>query len=145
MNARMENQSTGDTVEATIPAATSDEVVIVRVGAEGGDVSLVGRRNPESHWEFRRVVNDSSWSVLEEEELKPNRLATVPTWVSSWGEAMGLLDRYPWAELRPLAVRAEFRADVLVEVTRRLLEAPATRRDLRMAQWLAVCDGQPAR
>ncbi len=123
--------------------------MIVSVGAEGGGVKLLGRRGMEGSWEFSRVTNDCWW-ILEEEELDSNPPVSVPKWVSTWDEAVTLLDRYPWAQLHPLVVHAEFRAEVLVEVTRRLLEAPVKRHhDLAkrchelMAQWLAVCSGEP--
>jgi hypothetical protein len=37
---------------------------------------------------------------------------------------MELLDFNPWAQLHPISVHPEFQADVLVEITRRLLNAP---------------------
>jgi hypothetical protein len=120
----------------------SDESVIVSLGAEGGGVELLGRRRAEGSWEFRRVTNDSSWAMLDE-EMDPNPPVFVPTWVSTWNEAITLLDRYPWARLHPLVVHKDFRSDVLVEVTRRLLGTPGTRSDEQMAQWLAVCKDDP--
>jgi hypothetical protein len=131
----------GDAEKMSVSIA--DEAIIVHVGAEGGDVKLVGRRTAESAWEFRQITNDSSWAMLDE-EMEPNPPAPIPIWVSTWGEAMALLDRYPWAQLYPLSVHAEFQADVLVEVTQRLLDGPVTRRDRRMAQWLTVCGGRQA-
>ena len=116
----------------------AEETVIVSVGAEGGGVELLGRRRAGDAWEFRRVMNDSSWAMLDE-EIDHDRTVVIPAWVSTWDEAVLLLDRTPWAQPRPLAVHPAFRADVLVEVTRRLRDAPPTRRDERMAQWLAVC------
>jgi hypothetical protein len=143
----MEEQDTGhqDAGKTAVPVASeaSDETIIVQVGAEGGDIKLLGHRSAQLQWEFRRVTNDSSWSMLDE-ELDPNPPpAPNPVRVATWGEAMALLDRYPWAQLHPLSVHAEFQADVLVEVTRRLLDAPVTRRDQQMAQWLTVCSGRP--
>lgn len=52
--------------------------MIVSVGAEGGGVELFGRRSGEGSWEFRRVVNDSSWAMLDE-EIDPNPPEIVPT------------------------------------------------------------------
>jgi hypothetical protein len=124
--------------------STADETVIVSVGAEGGSVKLLGRRRAEGTWEFRRVMNDSSWSLLGE-ETDPARTVVILRWVSSWDEALGLLDINPWAELRPLAVHPEFRGDVLAAVRSRLLKVPEARRDERMAQWVAVCSADEAR
>jgi hypothetical protein len=102
-----------------------DESVIVQVGGEGGDITLWGRSAQGETWEFRRGSTDYSWSMLDDEEgydttpgLAPE---PVPVWVATWSEAITLLDRNPWAQLIPLSVHADFRQDVLVEVTRRLL------------------------
>jgi len=139
----MERSNTSPQAAALIPVSTGDETLIVSVAGEGGGVRLMGRRDPESHWEFRRITNDSSWSMLEEDELNPNPPPPVVTWVPTWSEAVALLDRYPWAELHPLAVHPEFQAEVLVEVTRRLLAVSPRRRNKRMAQWLSVCSTEP--
>jgi hypothetical protein len=40
--------------------------------------------------------------------------------VTSWADAIALLDRYPWAKLHPLAVHPKFRKRVWGEVQRRL-------------------------
>jgi hypothetical protein len=135
----MEDREAGNHGAEEMPVSIADGIIIVHVGAEGGGVKLVGRRIAKCGWEFRRITNDSSWAMLDE-EMDPNPpSAPTPIWVSTWGEAMALLDRYPWAQLYPLAVHAEFQADVLVEVTYRLLDGPVTRPDQRMAQWLTVC------
>src|ERR1700722_8457962 len=67
---------------------------------KGGGVELLCHRRAEGAWEFRRVMNDSSWAMLEEEtDAEPP--VSVPTWVASWDEAVGLLDLNPWAQLWP--------------------------------------------
>ena len=119
--------------------------MIVRVGAEGGNVTLFGRKKPDQQWEFRRAINDSSLSMLYEEEDGPDSSSqTLPefVWTTSWVGAVALLDRYPWAQLVPLAVHVDFRADVLVEVTRRLLAGTSSRARTQMDRWLAVCSSQ---
>jgi hypothetical protein len=126
-------------------ASAGYETVIVSVGAEGGGIELLGRRGSEGSWEFRREVNDSSWALLDAEMApNPKPPMIVPTWVSSWDEALALLDLNPWAQLWPLVVHREFRRDVLVAVSQRLLDAPGTRRDELNARWLAVCSGAGA-
>jgi len=129
-------QTTADSIRGT---AEPDETLIVHVGAEGGDVKLLGRRGVDLQWEFRQITTDSSWSMLDE-EVDPDPAAPSDlVWVATWAEAMAALDRYPWARLVPLAVHPDFQADVLVEVTRRLLDGPPRQRDQRMARWLAAC------
>jgi hypothetical protein len=138
----MEQQNTARRSRESVPVPDEKECVIVSMGAEGGGVKLLGRRTAEGSWEFRRATNDSSWAMLDEKK-DPNATVVLPTWVSTWNEAVALLDRYLWALLYPIAVHPDFRAEVLVEVTRRLLDAPPERRNDRMARWLAVCSDEP--
>lgn len=51
--------------------------------------------------------------------------------MTSWSDALDLLDRNPWAALHPLAVHPEFRKKVWNEVQRRL--GPLT-------QWREICE-----
>lgn len=76
-----------------------------------------------------------------DEELNPNPPpAPDPVWVNSWGEAIALLDRNSWAQLVPLSVHPEFREEVLIEVTRRLLNEPSERNERQMDRWLTICN-----
>ena len=116
-----------------------DEVVIVHVGGEGGTIKLLGRRGSDQLWEFRRVSSDSSWAMLDEEPNSRPPPAPEPMWVATWNEAIALLDRNPWAQLVPLSVHADFRDEVLFEVTRRLLAERSLRAESQMDRWLEVC------
>jgi hypothetical protein len=117
-----------------------DETIILQVGGEGGAITLFGRRNASQEWEFRRASSDSSGML--DEEMDPNPPpAPAPVWVKTWNEAVALLDRNPWAQLVPLSVHVDFREEVLVEVTRRLLAEPSTRNERQMERWLDACRG----
>jgi len=116
---------------------TMSDTIILKVGAEGGGITLYGRRNANQKWEFRRVANDS-W-VLPDVVLNLYPPTPVPVWVKTWKEAVTLLDRNPWTKLVPLSVHSEFREEVLVEVTRRLLAEPSKRNKRQMDRWLKVC------
>ncbi|MFP5210053.1 MAG: hypothetical protein ACLGRW_12270 [Acidobacteriota bacterium] len=97
-----------------------DTEVILRVGAEGGDVTLVGRQG-EGGWRFSLHVDDCSGEFLDEEDAAglPRGIQASP-WVHSWPAAVALLDRYPWTQLSPQAVHPEFREQVGQEVSRRI-------------------------
>jgi hypothetical protein len=84
----------------------SEQEVILRVGAEGGDITLHGVRT-ENGWRFQRKVVDQTACMLDEEEIRHDSLFT-----SSWDEALALLDRYPWRRLYPLEVHPEFQQAV---------------------------------
>jgi hypothetical protein len=115
-----------------------DETIIVQVGGEGGAITLFGRRE-NGQWQFRRSSSDSSWAMIDEEVDSSPQPAPDPTWVKTWSEAIALLDRSPWANLVPISVHADFREEVLFEVTRRLLAEPSSRNERQMERWLSVC------
>ena len=111
---------------------------IIACGAELGSFALFGRRTPVG-WEFRTVLRDHSAAMLEEDGESSEPIHEESGWVTSWAAAMGLLDRRPWARLIPLRVHPEFREEVLVEVTRRLLLKGDSRAHSVMTRWTAAC------
>jgi hypothetical protein len=92
--------------------------VVARIGADGGNLTLIGQKI-EGTWRFRLQTNDCSAGFLDEDDAAglPTG-ATASPWVSTWADAVALLDRYPWAELYPLTVHPEFREQVWKEVKR---------------------------
>ena len=86
---------------------------IVEIGGEGGSIRLQGRRGAAGAWQFRLGTNEAAlYDMLGEEPPPPKE---VP-WVSSWDEALALLDRYPWPLLYPLQVHAEFKEAVFAAI-----------------------------
>jgi dolichyl-phosphate-mannose--protein O-mannosyl transferase len=76
---------------------STTDTVIVRLGGEGGAVTLYGRHSANNAWEFRRYSSDSSWSMLDDEVDATPMPLVEPVWVSSWGDGITLLDKYRWA------------------------------------------------
>lgn len=89
---------------------------IIEIGAAGGSLTLQGRRTDGGGWQFRTVTDEGDLYVMIGEE--PPEPITL-SWVSSWDEALALLDRYPWSKLHPIAVHSEFKEAVLAAVTAR--------------------------
>ena len=86
---------------------------IVEIGGEGGSITLEGRRDAAGGWQFRLATNESAmWAMLDEEPPPQEE----PKWVSTWAEALTLLDRYPWPRLSPEAVHREFRDAVFAAI-----------------------------
>lgn len=108
-----EDTSTADPRPTSPPAdalpAVGQAVTVLQVGAEGGDVTLVGRRRPYGAWQFALASLDS----LE--------------WVENWDEALQLMDRHPWARLHPLQLHPAFVERVRLAVDARLTRAPTNR------------------
>lgn len=122
-----------------------EEVTVLRIAGEGGGITLLGRRKADgSGWEFARKTVDHSMAMLgtdegEEGQADPEYKAPTPVWVGGWREAMGLLDRYPWAMLVPIEVHPDFKEDILVEATRWLIDDPSPSAKRRMQAWLERC------
>lgn len=126
--------------------ATND--VILQVAGEGGGITILGSRNADgSGWEFAEKRASDNWLLLDAGET-PNPEYKEPQlkWLRTWGEAIGSIDRYPWAMLIPLKVHPDFKEDVLVEVARRLTgghpqyaRRPADSKKRAMARWESIC------
>jgi hypothetical protein len=101
-------------------------VLLLKVGAAGGSVTLVGRRGDGEQWQFALVVVDQTEALLGETGDGVVRAPPVEIleWVGSWAEALRLMDRYPWARLHPVAVHPEFVERVRVAVEERLAASP---------------------
>ena len=86
---------------------------IVEIGGEGGSITLEGHRDSHGQWQFRMATNEAAlYDMLGEDPPPP----VEAPWVSSWDEALALLDRYPWPLLSPEAVHPEFRDAVFAAV-----------------------------
>ncbi len=106
--------------------------IILQVGAEGGDLSLYGRRTP-SGWEFMREVVDQTAAMLGEQTIQ-HQSETVTT----IDEALHLLDTYPWHRLYPLKVHPEFSVLILEAARARInKEGGSALRGLE--RWERVC------
>ena len=105
-----------------VAVEANGSVVILKVGAAGGSVTLVGRTGGAGEWQFARITIDQSEDLLGEADVKaPGPPVIAPLeWVDVWEEGLRLLDRYPWARLHPVAVHPEFVERVRVAVEERL-------------------------
>ena len=129
-------------------AATDDarvgangSVLSLKVGAAGGSVTLVGRKVDGEQWQFARVTVDQTEELLGETGDGVVRALSTENleWVYSWGDALRLMDRYPWARLHPLAVHPEFVERVRVAVKERLAGEPQHRSvERERGQWERV-------
>ena len=112
-------------------------VVILQAGAEGGDVTLIGRTTGAGIWAFARVTDDQTEALFGESgvELEAPRALKPDDWVESWDEALRLMDRYRWARLHPLAVHPEFFERVRAAVEARLAEVDSVSAERARGKW----------
>jgi hypothetical protein len=86
--------------------------VIIKLGAEGGSITLYGLQTERGQAFWTEVVE---WT-LEEEGIE-NKSSVVDTWEA----ALQLLDRnYPWPKLRPIFIHPEFRRRIWIALQERL-------------------------
>jgi hypothetical protein len=105
-----------------VRVAADGSVVILRAGAEGGDVTLIGRTTDAGTWVFARVTDDQTEALFGESGA-PIEAPPAPKpddWVESWDDGLRLMDRYKWARLHPLYVHPAFVERVRVAVEERL-------------------------
>jgi hypothetical protein len=110
---------------------------IIELAGEGGGLRLLGRRVSGGSWAFQLLSLDG-WPALLDEESAAS-IFRESHWVKSWLEAVRLLDRYRWVRLIPTQVHWEFREDVFVEATRRLLEDDPNGARRSLQRWAGVC------
>jgi hypothetical protein len=109
-----------------VRVAAEGGVVILRAGAEGGDVTLIGRTTDAGTWAFARVTDDQTEALFGESGV-PIEAPPAPKpddWVESWDDGLRLMDRYKWARLHPLYVHPAFVERVRVAVEERLAKEP---------------------
>ncbi|TLM69224.1 MAG: DUF262 domain-containing protein [Deltaproteobacteria bacterium] len=73
---------------------------IFKVGAEGGAISVMGKRDAGGCWTFALVTDESTLGCLFDEfagqDLRSSELS------DSWEGILKMIDRYPWTKLYPL-------------------------------------------
>jgi hypothetical protein len=92
--------------------------IVLKVGAEGGSLTLLRKRVAEAEWWFGMERNEEAIYDLLDEEDRPKsaNYFSRTKWVCSFQEGLNLLDKYPWFNLYPLYVHPEFFNAVLFEV-----------------------------
>lgn len=113
--------------------------VILEVLAEGGSVALLGQRDSRGGWHYARGLNDGTVALLDQEDGGAGAIESRTAWVSTWAEAMTLIDRYPWTMLHCRDVHPEFRQQVWTEVTRRLQGQSGVRANQARERWMHAC------
>jgi hypothetical protein len=112
-----------------VRVAADGSVVILRAGAEGGDVTLIGRTTDAGTWAFARVTDDQTEALFGESgvQIEAPPAPKPDDWVESWDDGLRLMDRYKWARLHPLYVHPAFVERVRVAVEARLAKEPQDR------------------
>jgi hypothetical protein len=111
------------------------EVTILRLGAEGADLDLVGVKD-HSGWRFQvRTDGSTLLSLLTEEDAAGLSPTNAGAWVRSWHEALEQLETEcrSWRDLLPLHVEPAFRTQIA-----EAFRAGTTRRHFNDREWATL-------
>jgi len=119
--------------------AVDELEIILKIAAEGGSLTLYGKRDTRSGWHFSRRVREQTPMMVNEGDDAESEINHGSGWVSTWQEAVSLLDRYPWAMLSAQHVHKEFRALVWAAVEERLHHKDGTQARRAKSRWAMIC------
>jgi hypothetical protein len=108
--------------------------VVLKIGGEGGGLTLFGKRNSDG-WKFLRELVDQSAAMLDEPTIHHRSEA-----VTTLQEGLSLLDPYPWHRLHPLKAHPEFGAEIW-SVVRQRIERDGGSALRGLGRWEAICAG----
>lgn len=92
--------------------------IILRVGAEGGTLTLF-RRLSDSSWQFHVETDETALLDLLDEDDRQGLSKIERPWVSDWLAAVAQLDEYQWFELTPLHIHPDYRQPIRAAVCER--------------------------
>lgn len=114
---------------------------IIVVGAEGGRITLFGRKREDGEWQFSRETDERTlMGMMPEDDREGLCFYSESDVVSGWEAGLELISRYPWTRLYPLYVHPEFADRVMQEVLK-----PNDIFDLNdhhLEYWQRVCAGE---
>lgn len=128
-----ESDTTPETV--LVKAPETEKEVILKVGGEGGTITLWGRKTREETWQFGVGRDESALYDFLDEEDEVLLVSRPLNWVNTWQEALNSLSSYPWHRLSPREVHPEFQRAVWNEVQSKMTEID----DWRVERWREVC------
>lgn len=113
--------------------------VILKVGAEGGTLSILGERTPAGDWRFQIGRNETAvYDMLSEDDQNGITPCEDSRYMGSFADAITLMDKYPWHMFYPVEVHPDFRELVFAAVVARfkLQDAPGHH---RLSDWIWLC------
>ena len=96
--------------------------IVLKIGSEGGSLTILRERQAgNEEWRFCVERNETAlYDLLSEEDRGEfGKYVSKSGFFHSFGEALTLLDRYPWFKLYPVEVHPEFLDSVIAEVGKR--------------------------
>jgi hypothetical protein len=104
------------------PTSKSAPEIVLKVGAEGGSLTLLRARSAGEEYHFWMDCDETTLAdfLVDGDQIGADDLRSRSGVVSSLEEAFRLLDRYPyWPSLEPLEVHPDLRLEIFREVNRK--------------------------
>ena len=99
---------------------TPSEEVVLSVGAEGGSLSVYRVPLADGRWDWEVETNEvATYDLLSDDDDLDVRSSVRRTGATSLGDALTVLDKYPWVRLTPMQVHADYRDVILSAVLER--------------------------
>jgi hypothetical protein len=112
------------TIQTTVIANENLKVlreIVLKIGAEGGSLTVLRERTVEQGWQFRIELNETTlYDMLSEEDQRGMRVEDFARTecAQTFQEALRRIDRYQWFLLYPLEIHPEYFDAVLAEVAK---------------------------
>lgn len=90
---------------------------ILTLLAEGGSISVMGKKVPETGWTYAVILDEETLSQLVDDVLPEETYSQIVT--DSWESLLEMIDRYPWIKLYPKLIHDEFKKKILAAVLSR--------------------------
>lgn len=81
--------------------------MVLRIGFEGGSITLWRTKDQEGVWKYALATNESVLADWDSDE-KENLVRTPERWVGSFDAGMHLLDSYPWRQGYPRDLHPDY-------------------------------------
>lgn len=91
--------------------------IVLQVGAEGGTLSIVRYQVSGEKWHFAFIRDESTLADFLDDEDQEDLFKTHDS-IASFGDAIALMNKYPWPDLYPLVVHPDY-ANRVMEIIER--------------------------
>ena len=112
-------------------------ITVLRVGGEGGDITLLGQDNGDDVWKYKLTTDETTlMGILSEEDAEGVDFTSTSPVAEDWESIIELLGKkYPhWMNMHPLECHSLFRK----KVWRLLSERNKTSKTRNTKKWLEV-------
>jgi hypothetical protein len=112
--------------------------VVIKIGAEGGSITVVARASVGGVTEYSVRLRDQTLTFLAEGEAD-NVIRRDTQWSDRWDDVIASLGRWPWPMLVPLQVHPDYADRVLLAVEQYRGRDGEPARPQSVDRWTEAC------